>query len=222
METLTIPAGMRHYELPGTKGPVEFDGRLIDVTDTDNGERDRWAELRLYKIVDTNPEHDENALGEDHCMYGKEMWLVYTIGHTLVYHEAGSSCNRGIEARVAEFSSLTADFPQGPDDPDLEPCAECRPLDYHDAADDDIYELEVTWYRHIPCQTADKVIRSLYREPRCEPCRHKPHEGRRCRCGCSNYQESTPMLSIPGSRLIAKVKAKDPEIARAAAVKTKL
>jgi hypothetical protein len=220
--TLDIPVGMKHHELPTSKGTIEFWGRLIDETDTDNGDRQRWAELRLYKILDTNPEHDEHAFGEDQDMFGKEMWLVYTIGHTLVYHEMGSPCNRGIEASVAEFPSKTADFPEGPDDPDLEPCEECRPLDYHEADDEDLYELEVTWYRHIPCQSAEKVIRSLYREPRCEACRHKPHETRRCRCSCTRYVESTPMLSIPGSRLISKVKSKDPEIARAAAVKTKL
>lgn len=216
--TLSIPQGMKHYELPAGEETLDFWGRFIYKVDTESGERSRWAELRLYKIIDTNEDHGAflDPDDEDFDMYGKELWLLYTIGHTLVYHELGSTCNRGIVVAAG-------DFPERAEDPEqLEPCEYCHPSDWTLAHAEDQYELEITWYSYTPCQTADKVIRSLYREPRCRNCRDKPHEGVRChRCGCGSYIEAPRTLSIPGRRLIEQVKRLDPEIAVAAARKVK-
>ena len=222
---LKLPLGMMHYELPTGDYPLEFWGRFIHEVDTDNGERVRWAHLLLFRIIDTNPEHNSSLKeeDEDRDMYGKEMYLLYTIGHTLVYHREDAPCRGGVRVKVSEFGRKSADFPREEDDPDLEPCDVCSPRDYHLSGPDDFFRLEITWYKYYPCQTADKLIRSLYRDPRCVNCRHKPHEGRKCHdCRCTNYQETPPVLSTPGRQLLDEVRDAEPEIARAMGTKKRL
>ena len=222
---LKLPAGMKLYELPTGDYPLVFWGRFLEEEDTDDGKRKRWAHLMLFGIIDTNPAHDSSLPPEDenYQMYGKTMYLLYTIGHTLVYHDEDAACRGGVRMRVSEFSRKTADFPHGDDDPDLEPCEECSPGDYHSAAPGDFFRLEITWYSDTPCQSADKLIRSLYRDPRCSNCRHKPHEGRRCyQCTCPQYKEAPRSLSGPGRNLLEKVRDQEPEIAKAMGTKRRL
>lgn len=199
-DALEIPAGMRHFELPAGEETLDFHGRLLGSVDNDRGDRPRWAELRLYKILSSG---------------GEEMWLLYTVGHTMIYHAAGAECNKGIAVRAG-------DFPQRAEDPDgLEPCTTCAPPDWQDADGEELFELEVTWYTYTPCPTADKVLDALRREPRCKHCAHKPHEGYRCGCACESYEEAPRTLSVPGRRLVEHVKHRDPEIAKAAARRVK-
>lgn len=223
---LTLPAGMKYHELPTGDRPVIFWGKFLEEEDTDDGKRPRWAQLKAFRIIDTNPEHDSLLPDSDENkgMYGKEMYLLYTIGHTLVYHDDDAACRGGVRMKVSEFSRKTADFPRGEDDPDLEPCDECLPRDYRLASGDDIFRLEVTWYTVIPCQNAGKLIRSLYRDPRCENCRHKPHEGRKCyQCStCPGYREASRTLSGPGRNLLEKIRDSEPEIAKAMEEKKRL
>lgn len=212
---LTVPQGMKYWELPAGEEGIEFWGRFIDEVDTDNGGL-RWAQLKLFKILDTNPEHDSKCPEEENRgMYGKELWFLYTIGHTLVVHGLDSSCNRGVRSKISGFPAVNTDHA------DLEECPDCTPAVDWDA--DGEYRIEITWYSDTTCQSADKVIRSLYRAPSCKNCRDRPHEGVRCRsCGCTDYAEAPRMLSIPGRRLIEQVKKVDPEIAKAAARTRKL
>ena len=224
---LTIPLGMKYYELPTGDYPLEFWGIFVNEEDTDNGERNRWAHLQLYRIIDSNPAHDDSLSPDDENrgMYGKEMYLLYTIGHTLVYHDEDAACRGGVRVRVADFPRKTADFPLTDEDPDLEPCETCNPADYRLASPGDYFKLEVTWYSYTPCQTADKLIQSLYREPRCDKvnCRHKPHENHRCRfCGCTAYREAPRTLSTPGRNLLEGARDSEPEIARAMGIKRRL
>lgn len=201
MTDFTAPPPMRHHELPAGEETLEFQGRLIHSVDNDRGDRPRWAELRLYKIWDSAE--------------GKEIWLIYTIGHTLVYHEADGPCNRGITVPAG-------DFPDRAEDPDsLEPCEVCEPEDWRQADGSQLFDLEVTWYSYTPCPTAEKVLDALRREPRCAGCRHKPHADYRCRCGCDDFAEAPRALSVPGARLIEQAKHLDPEIAKAAARKVR-
>ena len=212
-EGLTIPQGMRYCELPAGEEGLEFWGRFLDKVDTDSGDRLRWAELRLYKYLDTNPEHDDSWDLDDgfRGTYGQEIWLLYTVGHSLVYHAADSSCNRGVRSKVSEFPAANADHE------DLEPCEQCSPADWETVNPDEEFRLEITWYSYTPCATGEAVVRSLYRPPSCKNCRDKPHEGVRCRsCGCTSYAEAPRMLSIPGRRLIEQVRKIDPDIARSA------
>lgn len=208
---LSIPKGMKHYELPAGDQTLDFTGRLIKSIDNDRGDRPRWAELRLYKIIDTNPDHDETCPDPEwQGMYGRELWLLYTIGHTLVYHRAGAECNKGIAVKAG-------DFPDRAEDPDaMEACDACQPADWESVAPDQEFELEVTWYSYTPCVTAEKVLEALRRDPRCNQCNHKPHGGWRCKdCGCSDYTEGPRMMSVPGRRLIEHVRHLDADIARA-------
>jgi hypothetical protein len=194
----TMPEDMRDYELPAGEETLIFHGRFLDGVDTDSDDRFRWAELRLYKIVTAT---------------GDQAWLLYTIGHSLVYH-AANGCSKGVKVRVGDFGSFRTEDEMD----DLEPCAECNPRDWRVADEADVYRLEITWYSYTVCPTADKVLESLYRERRCANCRQrcKPHDGEACwKCGCGEYSPAPRTLSVPGRRLIEQVKAKDPEIAKA-------
>jgi hypothetical protein len=197
---ISIPPGMKHWELPTEEGTLDFTGRLIHAVDNDRGDRPRWAELRLYKILS-----DE----------GSEMWLLYTIGHTMVYHRENSECNRGIAVRAAEFWSRAED-PEG-----LEPCVRCAPPDWR-LDQEAVFDLEVTWYTYTPCATAEKVIEALRKPPSCARCGHKPHETYACWCRCEDYAEGLRPLSAPGKRLIEQVRLLDPEIAKASARRVRL
>ena len=186
---------------------LEFWGTFLGKVHTDNGDRVRWAELRLYKILDSNPEHDDSWSPDDgnRGMFGKQLWLLYTIGHTLVYHDLDAPCNRGVRSRVADFPSLNADWEE------LEPCAGCNPPEMETVPAGEEFRVEVTWYSYVPCLTVPKVIESL---SKCAECQHKPHSGNCYRCGCGNYRG---VLTSPGSKLFEIVKKADPDIAREAA-----
>ena len=182
-EALANPSGMRHYELPAGEETLDFYGRLICAVDNDRGDRPRWAELRLYKV---QPE-DEGS---------KELWLLYTIGHTMVYHSYNGECNKGVAVRAG-------DFPERAEDPEgLEACIVCTPAEWSEAEEDQLFELEVTWYSYTPCPTADKVLDALRRDARCKNYMHKPHETYQCWCKCQEYIEGPRLLSVPGRRLI--------------------
>lgn len=190
-----IPPDMEHHQL----SEADFWGKLLAEADTDNGRNPRWAELQLYAIIDTNPAH---------ASYGKQMWLLYTTGHSLVYH-ALDGCGLGIMAKGEEFPYLTIESVD-----DLVPCPDCHPGTWEESRE---YSLEVARHTSIPCQSAGKVIRSLCREPRCETCKHFSHADRECgRCGCGDYVAEMPTLSGPGRQLVEKARRVDPEIDRAA------
>lgn len=189
---------MKHYELPAGEQTLDFWGRLIYAIDNDRGDRPRWAELRLYKILATDPDDD---------MHGKQMWLLYTIGHTLVYHARSSECNKGIAVAAGDFKDRAEDWEN------LEPCEFCKPANWEQVDDNQQFELEVTWYSYTPCRSPQEVLDSLRREPRCKNCNHKPHDGYRCRdCRCFDYAEGPRPLSVPGRRLIEHVRHLDEDI----------
>lgn len=211
---IEIPKAMRHYELPVGEETLEFWGRFVDDVDTDSGDRARWAELRLYRIIDTNPAHDDSWPYDDGFKgtFGEQIWLLYTVGHSVAYHDL-YGCNKGVVMKVADFPDRAESVN------DLEPCPDCRPPDWRSTDSEAELRLEITWYTYTPCPTAARLIESLYRDPRCanSSCRHKPHENRRCACGCSKYTEAPRTLSIPGRRLIEQVRNSEPEIAEAMA-----
>jgi hypothetical protein len=205
--------GMTWHTLPADGHPVKFFGKLLSETDTDDRERLRWAELRLYRIIDTNAGHDDSLEDgdENKRMYGQPMWLLYTVGHSLVYHKLGT-CQGGIMLRVADFRAR-AEFPD-----ELEPCPRCKPAQDWEALDpQEKLRLEVRWYSYTPCQSAGKVIESLWRDPQCLTCQDRAHQNRTCsQCGCRNYREAPRQLSVPGHQLIEQVRLIDAEIDLAA------
>lgn len=192
-----IPEDMMHYQLP----EADFWGKFLAEADTDNGRSPRWAQLQLFVIINTNPARKE---------FGEQMWLLYTTGHSLVVHSL-DGCGLGLMAKAHEFPDITAEDPE-----DLVACPECHPGDWTLNSDGE-YSLEVARHTSIPCQSAEKVIRSLCRDPRCETCKHPAHANRNCgHCGCDAYVAEQPTLSAPGRQLVEKARRLDPEIDRAA------
>lgn len=222
MTELTIPKGWAYFKLPATKEKLEFWGTCIDSVDNDSGDRLRWAELRLYKYIDSDETHNAELPGTDpfHDQYGKQAYLLYTIGHSLVVHEYETDCDhKGIIAPVSQFPQNNEDHE------DLEPCPVCRPV-FTTVDDEDperILELETTWYSYTECPTPDHVLLALRKPPSCKTCEHKKHPARDCKtCGCDTYVEGPRPLSSPGERLVKQVSAVDPGIAAAAQGSRKL
>lgn len=195
-------------------GGLEVYGKFLDSVDTDDGERLRWAELCLYKVIDTDESHDASLpdADENKDMYGHPIWVLHTKGHTLVYHRTGP-CKGGIVVRAC-------DFPQHAEDVDeLVGCERCDPPDWQSLGEEKL-RLEVTWYTSVICQTADKLIDALQRKPLCTAChkeeRYHPHPG------CQQYRKPLPELSAPGRNLIERVRYSEPDIDRAANRKKRL
>jgi hypothetical protein len=187
---MTFNGETEEHILPAGDDTLEFTGRLIAVVDNDRGDRPRWAELRLYKVS-----------GE------RRLWLLYTIGHSLVYHQAGSDCKKGIRMAAGDFRERAEDWR------DLEGCEHCSPPDWGRALPGTEFDLEVTWYTHVTCRTPDEVYCALLREPRCKNCLCKPHDGQRCRrCRCAEYAEAPRVLSVPGRRLWENARRADPDL----------
>jgi hypothetical protein len=204
---ITLPPGMKRHTLPAGDETLVFWGQFIDSVDTDDGDRTRWAELQWWDIIDTNPGHDDKCPDEENRgMFGKRMYLLYTIGHSLVYHDLDGPCKGGVATRAADFGTRAED----PDD--TVPCEKCSPEDWQQVPGEQKFRLEVTWHSYTACQTAEKMIESL---SRCRNCRDKPHAGVRCyKCGCTGYDG---VLTSPGYKLVQQVKDRYPEVARAVA-----
>lgn len=191
-------SALHHYELPTNDMPIEFDGWFIDSLDNGGKDRIRWAVLELYGWQP----RDGGPLG----------YILYTIGHSLVYHSLDAECNKGVVTTVGNIGDVTPE-PFG----ELEPCPDCEPPDLEDLTDDDQVEMEETWYKWAQCRNAEELLLALRKEARCRNCFHRPHEGHPCgTCrACLQYEEAPRPLSIPGQRLLAQVKGREPEIARA-------
>lgn len=204
---IELPPGMSYHELPADQEVLEFWGKFIDKTDTDDGENDRWAELQYWFILDTNESHDDSLPegDEDRGMFGKQLRLVYTIGHSLVWHRYPQGCNKGVKILGKEFPASTSEDPAS-----LVPCEKCSPDEWEEFPEAE-FRLEKPWYSYTACRTPAEAITAL---SRCMHCRDKPHEGRCYRCGCTRYEG---VLTTPGRTLVEQVSKIDPELAKAAA-----
>jgi hypothetical protein len=224
--SLTIPKGMKQITIDSMP-PTEFHGKLLGVVDNDRHGRPRWAELELYRYVDTDPEHvryiddgglynDPPIVDEANSTYGKEMYLLHTMGHSVVYHRADSECNKGITIPVEQFAKR-AEFPD-----DLEPCPECRPPAFADLDDDEELALEILRHLIHSCRNADSVLERLKRPskmtcPQCNGHRSFPEFTRQVcdKCRGRGFVGGPLQLTAPGARLIEIVKWKDEDIMRA-------
>lgn len=177
-------------------GTLEFHGKLLGVVDNERRGRPRWAEIELYKYVDTDESHI--SANPELNTYGKQLYLLHTMGHSVVYHAVDGDCNKGILVPVEDFGNR-AEFPG-----DLEPCEDCNPDPWYDATPGTMFELEVLRHLIYKCRTAEDVMVRLRRPPR--------------RIGTRDvhFTAEPAVLSSPGQRLVELVKYKDDDIRRAA------
>ena len=188
-------------ELLTNDAPVVFDGYFIDDLDNGGGDRPRWAVLYLYRWL----QKDTGNLG----------YILYTVGHSLIYHFLNGECGKGEAHPVSEFPALHEDG-RIEDPRDLEPCEKCRPADWMIVPEDQQFEVEVVWYKWSACRTAEELLLAGRKEARCRNCLCRPHRSECTVCGCSEYAEAPRSLSIPMQRLLAKAgPARDADIARA-------
>lgn len=205
---LVILPGMTYHKLPATEETLEFWGELVDKTDTDNGEAERWTELQYWFMLDTDASHDDSLPEENprRGMYGKRIRLVYTIGHSLVYHAYPEGCTRGQKVKGADFPHRTTERLA-----DLLFCEQCDPEEWSENPEKD-FRLETARYSYTACWTPEAAVTAL---SRCETCWDKPHENGTCHrngCGCGDYKG---ILTVPGRILIEQVKDRDPPLAGA-------
>lgn len=197
---------LQNFVLPTLDVPIDFDGWLAGRLDNGGGDRLRWAVLELYRWQPA----DGGPLG----------YILYTIGHSLVYHTLDSGCGKGVITAVRDIRDVT---PEPYDE--LTACPDCLPYDLDDYDGGDQVEMERVWYKHAECRAtakttaAEELLLALRKEPKCKNCFHRPHEGRRCvqmsACQCAEFEEASRPVSSPGVRLLAQVKGQLPDVMEA-------
>jgi hypothetical protein len=194
-EKAVLPAEMQKIKLPVKQGSLVFQGRFLDTEDNDTGDRTRWAQLKAYKGFGTNEDSPDT--------YGREYYLLYAVGHSLVVHSP-DGC-RGSMVQAGRFPELNEDWE------DLEPCPDCECSYSPDSHPDLQFKLEVTRYSHTQYLSAEALTDALRK---CRACGHRPHDLRpSCGCGCRHYVKGD--LSQIGERLLGKIAGQDPEVAMA-------
>lgn len=192
-----MESSTQEFVLPTNDIPIDFLGRLVGELDNGGGDRPRWAVLQLYRWQP----RDGGPLG----------YVLYTIGHSVVYHEPDSACGKGVAVKVGSIETITSEPFE-----DLMACPECSPEDLADLDDDDKVEMERTWYKWVKCATDDELLLALRKEARCRKCFHRPHAGYHCAtCRCEEYEEAPRPISSPGARLLALVRPQLPSLIEA-------
>lgn len=215
---LAIPEYMELITIPTMDGTIELHGIMLGVVDNERRGRPRWAEIELYKYIDTDIAHISD--NPDLNTYSQTLYLLHTMGHSVVYHRHEGDCNKGVAVAVEDFTER-AEFPR-----DLEPCEECLPDDWHSSPTGTIYDLEVLRHLIYKCRTAEATLERL-RRPSKQTCPHCQGSGSYPKftrqlcddCHGKGWVSGPPVLSSPGQRLVEIVKYKDPAI-RAAAQRT--
>ena len=191
---------LQHFELPTLDIPIDFDGWLVGRLDNGGGDRLRWAVLELYRWQP----RDGGSLG----------YILYTIGHSVVYHTLDSGCGRGVVTEVGSIEDVT---PEPYDE--LTACPDCEPPDLDEMELAEQVEMEKVWYKWQKCADAEELLLALRKEARCQHCFHRPHQERRCSqlaaCHCEKYEEAPRPISSPGVRLLAQVKGQLPDVMEA-------
>ena len=214
---LEIPEDMNLTEIETSEGTLSFYGKHLGTVDNERDGRPRWAEIELYKYVSTDPEEmiESRVLGNVKT-YGRHMYLLHTMGHSVLYHEKGG-CNKGVLVPVGDFR-VRAEFPEY-----LEACPDCRPEDWKTLDKETVMELEVIRHLIYKCATAVDLLAELRRPGKksCPDCGGT--RGSQCRrCRGKGWVPGPPVLSAPGARLVEMVKFRDPEIAKASSTIRKL
>src|ERR1700744_2534723 len=147
---LVIPQDMQKIVIDASP-PWELWGIYLGAVDNERTSKPRWAELRLYKYLDTDESH--RSTRPELNTYGHQLYLLHTLGHSAVYHRADGHCNRGIVLKVSEFGQHAEFKPY-----DLEPCRDCRPPRLRDTNPWDELGLEILRHTFFKCRNAEAVI----------------------------------------------------------------
>lgn len=116
---------------------AEFEGDLVAEVSTDDGERARWIEIKLYRRTD-----------------GKG-WIIHRLSDSVLYHREDTSCRTPKNARPGQ-PATAADLDEG-----SEPCANCRPPELRDMLPDDAVRIEVPRHTVHPADTEQQVVDNL-------------------------------------------------------------
>lgn len=120
--------------LQGATGSVEFQGRLLERVTTESDDDPRWLELEVYQVTD-----------------GTGRYVLYSVGKSVIYHQANSICNRGALRKTSD-----ADWPE-----DAESCWRCHPADWKQVPSGTVFRLEIDRPTTFVCNTPAEVIENL-------------------------------------------------------------
>lgn len=104
----------------------EFTGVHVAAASTETPDYPRWTTMDLYRTTDGR-------------------YILYTVGHSVVYHRIDSPCNSGTYTAAAELPG------------DAEPCPKCAPAPHPDAP----VNLENPLIKLVTCASADEVRTAL-------------------------------------------------------------
>jgi hypothetical protein len=120
------------FELRDALRTLRFTGALLAEVSTRADASLRWTEFELYSVA-TKP----------------GSYVLYIAGLSVVYHQPGSSCNKGVATPMNRL----------PDD--AEPCRSCRPPARHEASGDAQIDFEEDRLSLTVCSDVDQVRREL-------------------------------------------------------------
>lgn len=152
------PGQQSLVHIPNDDGVLEFAGRLIAASSTEQPGKPRWVELELYQVTD-----------------GTGRYVLHRIGRSVVYHRSDGPCHRGVTVPATDLDHTS------------QPCPLCRPAapgiakaiphalisietDYHatqlcDAASQVLDRLRMRDPMAALEEDGDGVIRGTYSEP---------------------------------------------------------
>lgn len=116
---------------------AEFEGELIAEVSTDDGERARWIEIKLYRRTD-----------------GKG-WIIHRLSDSVLYHREDTGCRTPKNARPGVLSTA-ADLDEG-----NEPCSMCKPPELCDLMPDQVVRIEVPRHTVHPADNEQQVVDNL-------------------------------------------------------------
>jgi len=120
----------------------QFEGELVAEVSTDDGERARWIEIKLYRRTDADG------------------WIIHRMSDSVLYHHIDTTCRTPKSARPGQ-PMTAADLQDG-----AEPCGNCRPPEPDDMPPDHPIRIEVARNVVHPWNTEKQVVDDLVMDRR--------------------------------------------------------
>lgn len=128
---------MAHYQITDQRGEThDFDGELIAESSTDDGEKARWIEFKLYRL-------------------DKGGWCVHRLSDSVLYHRGDTACRTQKQARPGQPGFAT-DLAEG-----SEPCAVCKPPGLAKMRPDEPVRIETARHNVHFLDTEQEVVDNL-------------------------------------------------------------